>query len=264
MESSGLQQLGIAIISYNRLTALQGGVEAVQRCTTMPYQLVIADDGSDDGSVAWAREQGLRVITGQHRGTAWNRNRAIYHLLERSTCDPILLLDDDCWPDVAGWEHAWVAAATRWGHVCLTFLGPKPDPSGLGTPEDPYRGLYFGGPCTATTRAALSRVGYFDTRFLGHGWEDIDWSLRFGRLFESEWGPPPHTCPSMVAGLRFLDFGSHHNPEDHARNDKLLQALRQEPIWRPPWRTPEEEEVVRAEQAAAEQASRVDLSDGHG
>lgn len=248
------QTVGIGVITCNRLPALEGCVAGVLRYTTTPFELVVADDGSTDGSAEWARERNLTVITGQRRRVTWNKNRALYYLMESTACDPIITLDDDCWPTEAGWDRAWIAAAVRWGHVCFTFLGPKPDPTGSGTPEDPYRGLYFGGPCTATTRSALRKVGYYETRMRGHGWDDIDWTYRFERLLSARWRGEPHTCPSMVFGLKVIDFGSHYDPEENERNRQVLLASQNEPIWRPPWRTPEEEAIVRAEQEAGKRS----------
>lgn len=251
MASDPAAELGIGIITYNRLPALQGCVECVRRCTTTPFRLVIADDGSDDGSSDWAREQGLVVITGQRRGVAWNKNRALYPLLERTSCDPILLLEDDCWPIEPGWQAAWIEAGRRWGHV----NSAPPDElvvAGSGTSADPCRSKDYTAQCTVTTREALSAVGYLDTRFWGWGFEHVEWSARFARHLAERWGPPDGTYPSLPChrwGLRFMPFGTWHNAEDVDRNERLMDLIVKEPIWRPPWRTPEEEAILREEQA---------------
>jgi hypothetical protein len=254
--------LGIGIITHKRLAALQGCVEAVQRYTTSPYGLVIADDGSDDGSVEWAREQGLVVITGQRGWCAWNKNRALYHLMERTDCDPILLLEDDCWPVEPGWEQAWIEAAEQWGHVNFQYWTPDPEKvSGSGSPEEPYRSGALTGQCTVTTRQALEAVGYLDTRFVGWGHEHTEWTLRLARHLRDRWGPPEHTFPMICSGLRLAPFGTWRDgtgeaQKDETRNERLMADLAGEPIWRPAWRDSREEAKLREEQAAALGAGR--------
>jgi glycosyltransferase involved in cell wall biosynthesis len=251
--SSSPPELGLGIITYNRLAALQGCVESVRRCTTTPYRLVIADDGGDDGSSQWAREQGLIVIAGQRRGVAWNKNRALYALMEETACDPILLLEDDCWPVETSWERAWIEAGERWGHV----NSAPPDElvvAGAGTPLDPCRSKDYTAQCTVTTREALRGVGYLDTRFQGWGFEHVEWTARFARYLAERWGPPDGTYPSLPChrcGLRFMPFGSWYNAGDVQRNEHLMELIRREPIWRPPWRILEEEAILREEQAQA-------------
>lgn len=244
------RSLGIGLITYNRLAALKGCVDAVRRYTASPYVLTVADDGSDDGSVEWAREQGLVVITGERRGCAWNKNRALYYLLERTACDPILLLEDDTWPAEPGWEQPWIEAACRLGHVNLA--PPEQDIlSGTGTALDPYRSPNYAGSCTVSQRSALAPVGYLDTRFRGYGCEHGEWTDRFQRLWAERWGPPENTYPSLSAGLRWVPFGSWVDTADIERNRRVRQEIHTESTWRPPWRSPEEEALVHHEQAAA-------------
>src|SRR5690242_19355284 len=100
-----MPELGLGIITYNRKEALQKCLERIRSFTRTPYQLVVADDGSEDGSAEWARAQGISVVTGQRRGVVWNRNRALAYLHEWTTCDPILMLEDDAWPAEPGWEQ---------------------------------------------------------------------------------------------------------------------------------------------------------------
>jgi glycosyltransferase involved in cell wall biosynthesis len=248
MASDRTPELGIGIITYNRLEALRGCVSGVREYTGLPICLVVADDGSADGSAEWAREQGLVVISGRNRGPAWNRNRALYHLLEHTPSDPILLLEDDCWPVEPGWAVPWIEAAARWGHLNYPLdliVG------GSGTPDDPYRCRVSGTQCTVTTREALQAVGYLDTRFAGYGYEDAEWTFRFERYLADRWVPPLHAPPCLRCGLQVMPLGTWHDAASVARQLPLFEALRQEPIWRPAWRTPDEEAIVREEQGLA-------------
>jgi glycosyltransferase involved in cell wall biosynthesis len=252
MAEAETAELGIGIITYNRLPALQGCVQGVQSFTRAPYRLVVADDGSEDRTAEWARGEGLTVITGHRRGVAWNKNRALYYLLERTACDPILLLEDDCWPVAPGWEESWIEAGRLWGHVNWAPPGHL-IVAGAGTPEAPYRSADYTAQCTVTARSALEAVGYLDTRFQGWGWEHVEWTGRFGRHLADLWGPPDRTVPSLPDAKRLSlpSFGSYYNEEDIERNGALMAQMAGDPMWRPPWRTPEEEAAFHEEQSDA-------------
>jgi glycosyltransferase involved in cell wall biosynthesis len=255
MANGRAAELGIGIITYNRLDALKGCVGRVREHTRLPFRLVVADDGSTDGSQEWAWQQDLLVIHGENRGPAWNRNRALYYLMERTGCDPLLLLEDDCWPAEPGWEAAWVEAAARWGHLNFSLDLVV---AGSGTPEAPYRSRVSGTQCTVTTRAAMEAVGYLDTRFAGYGYEDAEWTFRFERYLGDRWVPPLHAPPCLSCGLQAMPLGTWHDAASVARQLPLFEQLRQEPIWRPAWRTPEEEAILRQEQRAVALRQRHD------
>ena len=148
--------LGIGIITRNRLRTLQRCVAEIEHYTRGPYFLMIADDGSDDSTVSWAKGRGIPVVTGPRRGCAWNKNRALYFLHAYTACDPILLFEDDTWPVRIGWEEVWIAAARRWQHVNYCYAWDPHDPNdwpkGRGTADDPYQCAAFGGHCTITMR----------------------------------------------------------------------------------------------------------------
>src|SRR5579871_3206051 len=130
--------LGIGLITYSRLGSLKECLRSIETHTRRPYRLVIADDGSRDGTVEWASRDGYRIITGARRGCAWNKNRALYYLLTQTDCDPILLLEDDTFPSEPGWESRWVEAADRWQHVNYC-----PAPPGSETPDEPLQCVGF-------------------------------------------------------------------------------------------------------------------------
>lgn len=248
-EKRGTARLGIGLITFNRLSALQGCLEALEKFTKTPYDLVIADDGSTDGTVEWAREQGYRILTGKNTGCAWNKNRALYYLMHQTQCDQILLLEDDCWPQFEGWEAQWMEAARRFGHVNYVTWHETPRDqhiAGQGTAEDPMRCTGFAGTCTINTREALENVGYLDTRFRGYGYEHTEWTWRMGEyLRERLWGEPDperarHTFPVLQTGVDLIDFGTFRNWEQVEYNQQFLALVEQEPGFRPAFRTPAE------------------------
>ena len=176
-------RLGIAITTYNSCDLVVRQVQELRRLTVADFDLVVADDGSTDGTVATLRELGVRVITGQNRGVAWNKNRGLFYLLNKTVCDIIFLLDDDLFPTESGWEKEWIEATERFGHV--NYMIPKffaeRVVSGDMTSASPGLATGFFGPLIGCTRKACSYVGYFDVRFGRWGFEHVDFTHRFTR-----------------------------------------------------------------------------------
>ncbi len=60
-----MQLTSIVIPTYNKLPLLQQAVAAIRTYTRMdetPYEIVVADNGSQDGTVEWCRQEGLRFV----------------------------------------------------------------------------------------------------------------------------------------------------------------------------------------------------------
>jgi len=76
--------LGIGIITYNRREIVRETVKRVRALTThTPSSIVVADDGSTDGTQFALRVMGAPYVTGRNMGVAWNKNRALYLLNAR-------------------------------------------------------------------------------------------------------------------------------------------------------------------------------------
>src|ERR1700679_2523970 len=99
-----MSRLGIAVITYRRRDRFEPLMERLERFTETPHELVVADDGGHDGTVEWCRRRGARVVTGENRGVARNKNRGLFALASLG-CDPILIVEDDVYPDAVGWER---------------------------------------------------------------------------------------------------------------------------------------------------------------
>ncbi|HEU4754073.1 MAG TPA: glycosyltransferase, partial [Armatimonadota bacterium] len=246
-----VSRLGIGIITYNRLASLQRLVAGLRQYTSLPVELVVADDGSTDGTAAWCRSEGIRVVRGDNRGVAWNKNRALAWLLEWSDCDPIALLEDDARVWEPGWQEEWVRAAAVWGHVNWSHHPPERSLGGCGTPEDPFRFVLHGGQCTFSEREALAAVGYLDTRFKGYGWEHREWTRRFGRHLRERWGNPPDAAPCLSSHVGVEFQATSFNQAEFERNRLLLDRLHREPVYRPPARTAREALMLGQELAQA-------------
>jgi glycosyltransferase involved in cell wall biosynthesis len=242
--------LGVAVATYNRLPGLQECVQRLQAHTARPLQLVVADDGSTDGTSEWCREAGIPCVTGVNRGIAWNKNRGLHYLFAQTAADPIFILEDDAriWED--GWETDWVAAAQRWGQINFSEHVPV---SGSGTPDDPYWCHYWGGVCTGTTRGALKQVGYLDTLFGGYGHEHWEWTRRYQRYLR--WPGPKNCVPCLRSHVGILYEHSWFDPDSHRRNKRLAQLLvkgaKRGDLFRYPAADKDEQEILAGEIALA-------------
>jgi len=251
--------LGIGITTFNRREQIAETVEHVRRFTEAPYRLIVADDGSDDGTREWLRAEGVPHIAGANRGVAWNKNRALYWLHAVAGCDPIIILEDDTFPLSAGWERDWIEGAVRYGHANLagdwfSFWFKK----GTGTPADPFYSRAATAQCSVFSREAMDAVGYMDTRFKRYGFEHAEHSFRliragYGGDDGPDWGTERPAFFLLKSDLRVTHMGDLRDTEGLAANEHAYMEIKEDPtLYRAPWRTVEEEALLRAEVASAE------------
>jgi GT2 family glycosyltransferase len=248
---------GIAIITYERRHLLEGLLGSIAELTGTPYELAVADDGSRDGTLESCRDRGLRIVSGQNRGVAWNKNRALFALAALE-CDPIVLMEDDVYPTAGGWERDWIEGTRRWGH--LAYHDPKiahRSVSGAGTPSDPYVNPSATAQCLSLSAEALEAVGYFDSRFQGWGHEHAEWTTRIKRtghgykVITLPDGRRPKAQLYLSGGLADGRSQSFRDPEQVRRNLQVAEQLENEPLFRLPWRGEAEQQAFLAEQASA-------------
>jgi len=252
-----MSKVGIGIITFNRLDFLQKAVAAAQKYTGKGYELVVADDGSTDGTQEWCKKKSIRVITGTNAGVCWNKNRALFALQELG-CDPILLLEDDCVPIEYDYQWEWRIATALFGHV--TFGHPKLLPwliSGSGSAIDPYVNNKASAQCSSASGMALTEVGFFDTRFKGYGVGHAEWTTRMKRagygfkLAHDKKGNLVKANLYIKGGLEANDGPTFRDKTTIALNEELFKKLKKESIYRHPWSNDEEREIFMREQKAA-------------
>ena len=246
--------VGIGIVTYNRKAILSDTIDRVRALTRQPgAALVVADDGSNDGTLAMLRDKQVPVITGVNMGIAWNKNRALFLLSHMLGCETVILLEDDTQPTRAGWEAAWMQAAQRWGHVNFAadwmhehFL------SGTGTVADPVRSKMVTAQCSAYARTALTYGGYFDPRFKGYGHEHVEHTRRLVRV---GYGGTDERIDDeelvryyMIKGdLKVVTSQSYFDQADEERNLQLARAIMGQQGYRAPWGADPELRQFRAE-----------------
>ena len=247
-------KLGIGILTYNRVGKLRQAIDAVRQLTSSPFELVIADDGSVDGTAEYLANSGIARITGRNMGVCWNKNRLLYYMTNVLACDVVLLLEDDCYPTEYGWERAWAEAVGLHGHMNYAggwfkdfFIG------GSGTPDDPFISKMISGQCVGYSRKAIQQVGFFDTRFRGYEIGHVEHSWRMARAgYGGYMDPEDYENPRylLLSSEIRVDGDIKNSSRDEAavaRNQALFAETRRQGIHRWAWRTDEEMHQLLAE-----------------
>ena len=250
-------RVGIGVITYNRKDVLAETLARVRAHTTSPHELVVADDGSWDGTVDLVRSLGIRLVTGPNMGIAWNKNRALFLLTMLLQCDVVILLEDDSSPVKDGWERVWIEASLRWGHI--NFAGEWLRRSflrGSGTVDDPYLSTDVTAQCSGFSRTALLYGGYLDSRFRGFGQEHVEHTRRlvrigFGGTHENIAGDVVPLFRMLRGDIAVRPTRSHRAEGELERNYLLCRQLLFDETYRMPWREDAELLQFRAEMDAA-------------
>lgn len=193
----------VIIPTYNRLPELQrvaAGLSTQAAGPDIEVEIVIVDDGSDDGTKRWLHEvggeRGWKVCSQTNSGPATARNRGV----ENASGDVVLFLGDDTIPQ-PGWLMAHLEEHRLFGgRGPLAVLGHTSFPAGTESPfmrfineygaqfgysiiEDP-RSVPFNFFYTSNVslpRDELIRHGGFREDFPAAAWEDIEYSYRAQR-----------------------------------------------------------------------------------
>lgn len=250
--------VGIGIITYNRRAIVSDTVDRVRAFTHQPgAALVVADDGSTDGTVEMLREKQVPVITGVNMGIAWNKNRALFLLAQILGCETVILLEDDTQPTQAGWETVWITATRRWGHV--NYAGPWMQEhfiSGTGTDTDPVLSGMLTAQCAGYSREALTFGGYFDSRFRGFGHEHVEHTHRlvrvgYGGTDERINGEERVRYYMIKSNMNIASSRSYFDVDQEQRNLRLAQTIMGDQGYRSPWREDHEMRQFRSETESA-------------
>lgn len=187
-----MKKLAVGVINYNRCDLLENLLVSMIENGLSDVDLIVADDGSTDHSIEVCKKLGINYITGINSGIAWNKNRALYYLMNKSASSNILLIENDCVILDPNWSLLWASAIEKWGHIncihpsnyqeVLTNGSSTEIISGSGAINDPYLSKRISGICIGSRRDAINKVGYIDTRFKGYGHEHSEWTLRFRRI----------------------------------------------------------------------------------
>ncbi|WP_048861032.1 glycosyltransferase family 2 protein, partial [Acidisphaera rubrifaciens] len=250
-----ITRLGIGIATYNRRDLVLATVGRVLAHTVHPYTLAVADDGSRDGTADALRAQHVTTIAGPRRGTAWNKNRLLFYLVELARCDVVILLEDDTFPATRGWERDWILAAARHGHVNHAPAAIADTRlAGAGTGEDPYLAPMLTSHAAGFSREAVLFGGYFDTRFTFCGHENVEYAQRllrhgYGGVQVAAHGGISAAFYLVRGGVTVTTPPSHVTEATLGRNREMAERIAGDAAPRTPWRDLNDMEQFRAELA---------------
>lgn len=174
----------IIIPVWNHLDLTKRVIQSVRDNTSVPYRLIVVDDGSTDGTAEWLAEQyGLTVITNEtNLGFAPSVNRG----LQAATAPYVVLLNND------------VEVDGPWLKTLIEGFGARPRIGAIGPQatarqqlqwegnhlgkQGVWRGIeYLAFFCTIFKREVIEEVGLLDEGFAPCYGEDDDYAIRMRR-----------------------------------------------------------------------------------
>lgn len=180
--------IGIGILSYNRLGSLRRLVESIRKYTDLDRTTVfISDDASNDQDLRSYLSEISTVgdfvvlMNGIRLGVAGNSNRLLRCLARFSH---MILLNDDVEIINSGWDSFYPSAALKTGlphfihqqsGVYGGVIGSAVDMNGVTLnriTEKPQGAILY------MSHAGLNLTGYFDERYGLYGMEHVDWSTK--------------------------------------------------------------------------------------
>lgn len=231
-------KIGIAITTFNRAECLLEQIRLIRQFSLGDYELIVCDDGSTDNTIELLEKEDISYISCENKGIAWNKNRGIYYLANYTSSDVFILLDDDCYPTMYGWDVEWGKAAQL--HGCVTFIVPEwKDKLYYGDCNafNPGISALIAGSCIAFSREVFPIIGYMDNRFGRYGHEHTDFSTRF---VKAGFGGIIREDNSILyavlnSGLKLIPMQSTGSSAEAQKNKKILYQLQDEPLFRQPW-----------------------------
>lgn len=167
-------KVSVIIPTYNALAYLPQTIDSVRQQTFSDWEILLVDDGSTDGTAAWAEALGeprLRYLSQPNQGCATARNRGLDH----AQGEYVAFLDsDDLWHPTKlarqvayldshperGWVHTWVLNTDAEGRLTQHLLAS--DLEGFVWPQIAEENLVFCGSSPLLRRSCFETVGQFD------------------------------------------------------------------------------------------------------
>jgi N-acetylglucosaminyl-diphospho-decaprenol L-rhamnosyltransferase len=174
--------ISLVVPLYNQLHYTRQCLESIRRHTSQPYELILVDNASSDGTPEYLQDQQATVITNKTNlgcAKAWNQG------VRASSGHVIGILNNDIvvtpgWLEgllryMEGTSHGIVSPAAREGplNYDLEAYARK----FTGSCRDAVRAELYGA-CFLVRREVFDQIGLFDEGFAYGGCEDIDFFWR--------------------------------------------------------------------------------------
>ncbi|MDG3493002.1 glycosyltransferase [Pseudanabaena catenata USMAC16] len=181
----------IVIPTYNRLPILQKCLQAMEAQNfTTPYEIVVVDDGSTDGTVEFLQSHPqkfphVRLVLQNHEGAAIARNTGI----DVARGEVIVFIDSDLVvTPIFLSAHAKALEkslangdrAFTYGQVINTANFDEPTSEPVKITDISH--AFFATGNVAIAKHWLLEAGKFDTGFRQYGWEDLELGVRLKNL----------------------------------------------------------------------------------
>jgi len=188
---SNPKKFALAITTYNRLDYLKKCVESFfkTRTDTFSWQLIIADDGSTDGTKEYLQELEEKykiIVIHNNRTNIHHQVNSIIKTLSTMTYDLCFKCDDDIAFLQKGWDKLYWKTIVRTGYDHLIFYDKNWQPfTNLSRPirsgslvancdPEKIQGAFY-----TLTKEVIENVGYFDEQQFGaSGLGHVDYSFR--------------------------------------------------------------------------------------
>ncbi len=176
------QKISLVIAVYNQLGYTRKCLDSIAQCTEVPYELILVDNASSDGTKEYLACAKARVITNQTNlgcARAWNQG------VRASQGGVIGILNNDIVVS-RGWLSALLAYMDRTGDG---IVSPAAREGALNYDLDTYaveftkrcgqgRRSEIYSACMLIRREVFDRIGLFDEGFTYGGCEDVDFLWR--------------------------------------------------------------------------------------
>ncbi|MBA7490207.1 hypothetical protein ES702_00742 [subsurface metagenome] len=190
--------VSIVVLNYSTLEVLKPCIGSILSKTVHPYELVVVDNASRDGSLEWARKKTcVDTVVANRHNYGWTKGNNIGINVARGKY--VLLLNSDTVVRTRGWLQKMVKIAKlkTVGTVGAKLLYPDGTLQHIGggihkgNPYHPYNRHraniqaakknrvvpYVTGACLLIKKSTIKNVGLLDEGFkLGFG--DVDYGLR--------------------------------------------------------------------------------------
>ncbi len=183
----------VVIPTYNRQPILEKCLRAMENQVLRPegpvegYEIVLVDDGSTDGTVAWLQENTaefphVKLYEQDHEGAAIARNFGV----QQAEGDTIIFIDSDLVVlDGFLQDHAdALTNAYKQGKERVFTYGRVVNTCNFETPtSEPFKVTDYSRAFFATGNVAIAKrwlleAGLFDAQFTQYGWEDLELGVR--------------------------------------------------------------------------------------